>query len=86
MNSPHNVVEQLADHKPGNDRSIGAILIDAGKLKAGDAERDAPPWKAGFRDRSQGVYPVAGPAPARPSGCEPKPLSAQRKLKLMSAG
>ena len=39
MNSPHNVVEQLADHKPGNDRSIGAILIDAGKLKAGDAER-----------------------------------------------
>lgn len=32
------LIEQLAEHKGGRDRSIGAILIDAGKLKAADAE------------------------------------------------
>ncbi len=33
------LIEQLAERSGGRDRSIGAILIDAGKLKAADAER-----------------------------------------------
>jgi len=33
------LIEQLAERTGGGDRSIGAILIDAGKLKAADAER-----------------------------------------------
>ncbi|WP_228720755.1 chain length determinant protein tyrosine kinase EpsG [Nitrogeniibacter mangrovi] len=31
-------IDQFAEHKTGRDRSIGAILIDAGKIKAADAE------------------------------------------------
>ncbi|WP_227815733.1 chain length determinant protein tyrosine kinase EpsG [Nitrogeniibacter aestuarii] len=33
------VIEQLSERQRGRDRSIGAILIDAGKLKPADAER-----------------------------------------------
>lgn len=36
---PTNLIEQITERKRGHDRSIGAILIDAGKLKPADAER-----------------------------------------------
>jgi len=39
VSDPTSLVEQLAERKLGGDRSIGAILIDAGKLKPADAER-----------------------------------------------
>ena len=36
---PTSLIEQMAERKRGLDRAIGAILIDAGKLKPADAER-----------------------------------------------
>ncbi|MAS40301.1 MAG: chain length determinant protein tyrosine kinase EpsG [Porticoccaceae bacterium] len=37
--NPTSLIDQLAERKHGRDRSIGAILIDAGKLEPADAER-----------------------------------------------
>ncbi|WP_230970769.1 chain length determinant protein tyrosine kinase EpsG [Nitrogeniibacter aestuarii] len=38
-NSASNTIEQLAHRRFGRERSIGAILVDAGKIRAEDAEQ-----------------------------------------------